>query len=397
MKYIVILCDGMADYPIAELGGKTPMEVAYKPYMDELCKRSEIGLVRTVPDGMKAGSDVCNLSILGYNPKEYYTGRSPLEALSMGIDLKDNQLALRANLVTVSDEIEYKDKTMIDYSSSEIETEDARILIYYLKENLKFENESLYSGISYRHCLIIDNGEMGCELTPPHDITGKNVVLPNGNNAERLIELQKQSYELLKDHPINKKRTAEGKNPANSLWFWGEGVKPKLENFSELHGIKGSMISAVDLLKGIAKGSGMESIDVVGANGGLNTNYSGKAKAGLEALKNNDFVYIHIEAPDEMGHQGLLKEKIQAIENIDKYIVGFLVEELNKLNIDYRMLICPDHPTPLSTRTHAKDPVPYFIFDKRYEKKDIIFSEKTAKIGEYIDNGYTLIKRLISK
>lgn len=397
MKYIVVLCDGMADYPIAELDGKTPMEVAYKPYMDELCKRSEIGLVRTVPDGMKAGSDVCNLSILGYDPKKYYTGRSPLEALSMGIDLKDNQLAIRANLVTVSEEKEYKDKTMIDYSSSEIETEDARILIEYLKENLKFEYESLYSGISYRHCLIIDNGKMGCELTPPHDITGKRVVLPSGNHAERLIELQRQSYELLKDHPLNKKRISEGKNPANSLWFWGEGVKPKLENFWELHGIKGAMISAVDLLKGIAKGSGMESIGVFGANGGLNTNYSGKAKAGLEALKNNDFVYIHIEAPDEMGHQGLLKEKIQAIEKIDKYIVGFLVEELNKKGVDYRMLICPDHPTPLSTRTHAKAPVPYFIFDKRYEKKDRIFSEKTAQIGEYIDNGYTLIKRLISK
>lgn len=397
MKYIVVLCDGMADYPIVELGGKTPMEVANKPNMDELSSRAEIGLAKTVPDGMNAGSDVANLSVLGYNPKEFYTGRSPLEALSMGIDLNPYQLALRANLVTLSNDNLYEDKTMIDYSSGEIESEEAHELIDYLSKHLDFEQEHLYAGISYRHCLVIDNATMGNDLTPPHDITGKKVVLPKGIYAKRLIELQKQSYDLLCKHPINIKRIADGKNPANSLWFWGEGKRPNLRNFTEMTGLSGAMISAVDLLKGIAKGAGMQSIDVEGATGNLNTNYTGKAKSALDALQTNDFVYIHIEAPDEMGHQGLLKEKIQAIENIDKYVIGYLVEELNKANMEYRMLVCPDHPTPISTRTHASDPIPYFIFDKNHNYATNKFAESSAKSGEYIENGYTLINRLIAK
>lgn len=397
MKYIVVLCDGMADYPINALNDKTPLEVAFKPNMDRLCCHAEIGLAKTVPDSLSPGSDVANLAVMGYNPLKYYSGRSPLEALSIGVDLKDEQIAMRANLVTLSQEPDYRDKTMIDYSAGEISTEEARVLIDYLSQNLIFNGVRLYAGISYRHCLVIDNAVLGSELTPPHDITGKKVVLPKGIYSNLLIHIQEQSYKLLQNHPINLRRIKEGKNPANSLWFWGEGVKPKLIPFEEMTGLKGAVISAVDLLKGIGICAKMKVINVLGATGNLDTNYLGKAKASLECLKTCDYVYIHIEAPDEMGHQGLLNEKIKAIEYIDKYIIGVICEELDSKNIDYRMLVCPDHPTPLSLRTHTRDPIPYFIYDKDLPLVDRTFDERTAKDGEFINEGFTLINRLIKK
>ena len=307
MKYVVILGDGMADCPIAELNDKTPLEVAKKPYIDGLAKVSLAGLCKTVPSGMKPGSDVANLSVLGYNPQDCYTGRSPLEAASIGIELKDTDVTARANLVTLSEEEVYEDKTMIDYSAGEITTEEAEILIDYLAEKLNGNGCSLYAGVSYRHCLVKENGKIAGDLTPPHDITGKPVKghLPTSEEGKKYLELMKRSFELLKDHPINQKREKEGKSPANSLWFWGEGTKPKLQSFYEKFGLKGAMISAVDLLKGIGKLSGMQVVEVKGATGNYDTNFEGKAQACLKALKNGaDYVYIHMEAPDECGHHG---------------------------------------------------------------------------------------------
>lgn len=398
MKYIVILFDGAADYPIEELGGKTPLEVAYKPNVDRLARRAELGVTKTVPDGMKPGSDVANLAVMGYNPADYYSGRSPLEALSMGIRLKDTQIALRCNLVTLSDEEIYEDKTMVDYSAGEISTEESRELIEYLASKMTEPDFHLYAGISYRHCLVIDDAKLGTDLTPPHDISGRKVVLPTGLYGERLTAFQKWSYGVLKDHPINKQRIAKGKNPANSCWFWGEGVRPKLTPFEEKTGLKGAVISAVDLLKGIGVGAGMEVINVLGATGNLDTNYSGKAEAALEALDRNDYVYVHIEAPDEMGHHGLLKEKIQAIENIDKFIVGRITKELDEKGVEYKMLVCPDHPTPISTRTHASDPIPYLIYDAKREERDVVYNEKVcASFGNRIKYGYNLIDELLKE
>ena len=398
MKYIVILFDGAADYPIAELDGKTPLEVAYKPNVDKLAKRAELGITQTVPNGMKPGSDVANLAVLGYDPAKYYSGRSPLEALSMGIALKDTQIAIRCNLVTLSDDEQYENKTMIDYSSGEISTEESRELIKYLAEKLEDSEMRLYGGISYRHCLVVDNAKLGTVLTPPHDISGKKAVLPTGLYGERFLAFQKWSYELLKDHPINKKRIAEGKNPANSCWLWGEGVRPKLTSFKEKTGLNGAIISAVDLLKGIGIGAGMEVPDVEGATGNLDTNYSGKARAALDCLERNDYVYVHVEAPDEMGHHGYLKEKIQAIENIDKYIVGPIVDELEAKNVEFKMLICPDHPTPICTRTHASDPVPYLIYDAKREERDVVYNEKVcASFGRHPSFGYNLIDEMLKE
>ena len=300
MKYIVILFDGAADYPIPALEGKTPLEVAYKPNTDRLARRAVLGVTQTVPNGMKPGSDVANLAVMGYDPAQCYSGRSPLEALAMGIRLRDDQIALRCNLVTLSEEADYEQKRMVDYSSGEISTQESHELIAFLRDKLQDESMHLYPGISYRHCLVVDNTVLGTELTPPHDISGKAVVKPTGVNAERLWALQKRSYDLLKDHPVNVARRAAGKNPANSMWFWGEGVRPSLVPFTQKTGLKGAVISAVDLLKGIGVGAGMEVINVEGATGNLQTNYLGKAKAAVEALKRNDYVYVHIEAPDEM-------------------------------------------------------------------------------------------------
>ncbi len=400
MKYVVILGDGMADYPQACLKNKTPLELAKKENIDNLAKVSEIGLCRTVPNGMKPGSDVANLSVLGYDVKKCYTGRSPLEAASIGIELKDTDVTLRANLVTVSNEDNYEDKTMIDYSAGEISTEEARELINYLAKEINTDKIKLYAGVSYRHCLVVDNGEIAGDFTPPHDITGKKVkeYLPKSEVGLSRLEIMKKSFKLLKDHPFNLKRVKEGKNPANSLWFWGEGTKPSLENYEEKFGVKGAMISAVDLLKGIGKLSGMRVIEVEGATGNYDTNFKGKAEACLNALKNGaDYCYIHMEAPDECGHHGDGEKKIFSIEQIDKEVVGYLKRELDSLGEDYSMLILPDHPTPLNTMTHAIDPVPYILYRSNEIKKGApSYTEENAKnSGIFVESGEELMKKFL--
>ncbi len=400
MKYMIILGDGMADEPIAELGGKTPMEYASTPAMDKLSKMSEIGLVHTIPQGMKPGSDTANLSVLGYDPKIYYTGRSPLEALSIGVDMKPTDIALRCNIVTVStDDLPYEEKTIIDHSSGEISTEEASVLLEAVRRELQNEVYKFYDGISYRHLTIWDKGEV-VPLTPPHDILGQVIgkYLPEDNV---LREMQKKSYEILAEHPINKERIKKGLNPANSIWFWGAGTRPELSSFEEKTGKKGAMISAVDLLKGIAVGAGMTNISVENANGGLHTNYKGKAEAAVKALTEDgfDFVYVHIEAPDEMGHQGSYEKKVQAIQYIDENVVKHVTEELENKGIDFRILVLPDHPTPVRIRTHASDPVPYMLYDSTKKREESWnYNEREAKeSGIYIEEGYRLIEHLFEK
>ena len=401
MKYVVFLGDGMADIPVEALGGKTPLAVAKKENIDRLAPKSEIGLARTVPLGMKPGSDTANLAVLGYDPRTCYTGRSPLEALSMGIELADTDVAVRCNLVTLSDESNYADKTMVDYSSGEISTEEARVLIAYIEEKLGTDRLSFHSGISYRHCLIVHDAELGTELTPPHDITGKKIKrhLPSGKLGDIFLDLQKASYELLKDHPINVKRVAEGKNPANSVWFWGEGTKPALPDFYEKNGIHGAIISAVDLLKGIGKGANMQVIDVPGATGNVHTDFAAKGRAAIEALKTLDYVYIHVEAPDESGHQGSLEDKITSIEKIDSDIVGPVLDHLESTGEPYHVLVCPDHPTPLATRTHSGEPIPYLIYksDAEIHSGVAIYDEESAaSTGIFLDEGFRLMEKLLS-
>ena len=398
MKYIVILCDGMADEPLEELGGRTPLEAARTENMDRLAKSSEIGMVQTVPDGMAPGSDTANLSVIGYDPRKYYTGRSPLEALSIGAPMEPSDVSFRCNLVTLSEEEEnYEDRHILDHSSDEISTEEAAELIRALSEGLKRDGYTFYVGTSYRHLLIQKNGTV-VELTAPHDILTKRIgeYLPED---EVLREMMIKSYDILKDHPINVKRRAEGKNPANSAWFWGAGTRPMLTSFEEKNGVKGAMISAVDLLKGIAAGAGMHNIIVEGANGGLNTNYSGKAEAAVKVLTEDgfDFVYVHIEAPDEMGHQGSMEDKIKAIEYIDERIIGPVADALHDLGEDFRMLILPDHPTPIRVRTHTSDPVPYLLYDST-KKTDGpgFYSEKAGRdSGRYIEEGWRLMEHFI--
>lgn len=364
MKYIVVLGDGMADYPIDELNQKTPLEYANTPVMDELAQKSEIGQVHTIPAGMKPGSDTANLSVLGYDPKKYYTGRSPLEALSIGVPMKDTDIAIRCNIVTVSDEeADYKDKKMIDHSAGEISTEDADVLIQAVQEAFGNEMFHFYTGTSYRHLLIWDKGSV-VELTPPHDILTKTIrnYLPK---EKLLADMMEKSYEILNNHPINVAREKAGLNKANSLWFWGAGTKPTLDNFTEKTGKRGVMISAVDLLKGIGVGAGLKNIIVEGADGTLETNYEGKAQAAVDALTKDgyDFAYIHVEAPDEMGHQGSVERKIKSIEYLDQRVIRVVKEGMDASGEEYRMLILPDHPTPIALRTHTSDPVPYMLFD----------------------------------
>jgi 2,3-bisphosphoglycerate-independent phosphoglycerate mutase len=399
MKYLVVLCDGMADYPIEELGGKTPLEYAETPTMDALAEKSYVGLAKTVQDGMKPGSDVANLSVLGYNPEVYYTGRSPLEAGSIGIDMKDTDVSLRCNLVTLSDETNYEDKTILDYCADDISTAEAKVLVEYLAENLNSEEFKLYSGVSYRHCLIWNGGTLDVgTLTPPHDITGKPIktYIPQHENAKKLYDLMVKSYDLLKDHPVNQARVERGLRPANSIWLWGEGVRANLDDFYGKYGLKGSMISAVDLLKGIGKFSGMRVVNVEGATGYLDTNFDGKAQAGIDEFKNGqDFVYIHVEAPDECGHRNEMLNKVKAIATIDQKVLKPVVEYLKSTGEGFKVLVTPDHATPLSLRTHTNDPIPFFIYDSTNEVKGVKgFSEKSAKeTGNYIDLGYTIMER----
>lgn len=403
MKYLVMLCDGMADEPNEALGNSTPMEKANKPCMDSLAAKAEVGIVKTVAEGLKPGSDVANLSVLGYEPAVYYSGRSPLEAASIGIDLKDTDVTLRCNLVTLSDDEDYENKTILDYCADDISSEEAKILIEYIQEKLGNDVFRFYPGVSYRHCLVWSNGNPHPGvLTPPHDITGKVITdyIPKGEAVDELYDLMKKSYDLLKDHPVNKARIARGKRPANSIWLWGEGTKPLLDNFSEKFGIKGSMISAVDLLKGIAICAGMNSVDVDGATGYLDTNFDGKCKAAIEEFKNGaDLVYVHVEAPDECGHRGEIENKVKAIEMIDEHILGPVVEFLKGYD-DFAVLVCPDHPTPLSIRTHTSTPVPYLIYDSKNEINSgvKVFCEKEAReTGNYIEKGFTMMNYFLKK
>ena len=403
MKYLVMLCDGMADEPNEALGNSTPMEKANKPCMDSLAAKAEVGIVKTVAEGLKPGSDVANLSVLGYEPAVYYSGRSPLEAASIGIDLKDTDVTLRCNLVTLSDDEDYENKTILDYCADDISSEEAKILIEYIQEKLGNDVFRFYPGVSYRHCLVWRNGNPHPGvLTPPHDITGKVITdyIPKGEAVDELYDLMKKSYDLLKDHPVNQARIARGKRPANSIWLWGEGTKPLLDNFSEKFGIKGSMISAVDLLKGIAICAGMNSVDVDGATGYLDTNFDGKCKAAIEEFKKGaDLVYIHVEAPDECGHRGEIENKVKAIEMIDEHILAPVVEFLRGYD-DFAVLVCPDHPTPLSIRTHTSTPVPYLIYDSKNEINSgvKVFCEKEAReTGNYIEKGFTMMNYFLTK
>ena len=401
MKYALVLGDGMADLPVAELGNKTPLEAANKPYIDMLAKTARLGIVKTIPDGFKPASDTANLSVLGYAPEKYYTGRSPLEAVSLGVKMEDDDIAIRCNLVTLSDEANYEDKTMVDYSAGEITTEESTELIKYLEANLGCEEFHFYPGISYRHCLIIKHTTTGTDFTPPHDISTQVVGthLPKDKDAEFYLELQKKSYELLKDHPINKKRIEKGLHPANSIWLWGEGTKPILDNFKDKFGKNGAMVCAVDLLKGIAISAGLKLYTVEGATGGPVTNFKGKGDAALKALQDgNDFVYVHIEAPDECGHQGNPKLKVSAIQEIDKNIVGTLFNGLMKMGEEFCIMVLPDHPTPVSTMTHSRQPVPFMIYSNQVdcEGKESYNEKTAAETGEFIGVGSDLIKEFFA-
>lgn len=389
----------MADEPIEALGGRTPLEAADTPTLDELAGKSEIGLAYTIPEGMKPGSDTANLSVLGYNPEKYYTGRSPLEALSIGVDMKVDDIALRTNLITVSDDdVPYEEKTILDHSSSEISTEDAKILLDAVRAELENDSYKFYVGTSYRHLLIWAKGSV-VELTPPHDVLGQKVGehLP----ADPVLrEMQKKSYEILSRHPINLERKAKGLNPANSCWFWGAGTRPVLSSFEEKNHKKGAMISAVDLLKGIAVGAGMTNIAVEGANGQLHTNYEGKAQAAVDALLKGgyDFVYVHVEAPDEMGHQGSVERKVQSIEYLDQRLIRKIKEEMDASGEAYCMLVLPDHPTPIRVRTHTSDPIPYLLYDHQKELRRVgRYSEREARESDIVvKHGYELIDRLFA-
>lgn len=400
MKYIIVLGDGMADEPIEALGNKTPLAYANTPVMDAISKKAEIGLVHTIPEGMSPGSDTANLSVLGYDPKIYYSGRSPLEALSIGVPMKDTDIALRCNIVTISeDDVPFEEKTIIDHSSSEISTEDCAVLLEAVRKELETDSYKFYVGTSYRHCLIWDKGEV-VELTPPHDVLTQTIgqYLPAD---EILREMMKKSYDILVNHPINVERKKQGLNPANCCWFWGAGTKPMLDFFEEKTGKKGMMISAVDLLKGIAVGAGMGVSIVEGANGGLHTNYEGKTEAALKAVLEDgyDFAYIHVEAPDEMGHQGSMERKVQAIEYLDSRVLKPLTEKLDEQKVDYRLMVLPDHPTPIRVRTHTSDSVPYMLYDSTMPlDKSWNYNEAEGKAsGNYVPEGHKLIEKLFSK
>ncbi len=400
MKYLVLLLDGMADYPVPQLNGKTPMEVAVKPNIDFLAKNGEVGLCKTVAEGLKPGSDVANLSVLGYDPKVCYTGRSPLEAASIGINLLPTDVSMRCNLVTLSDEENYSDKTMVDYCADDISTAEANEIIKYIEQKLGNEIYSFYSGVSYRHCLVISNGttELG-NMTPPHDISGKVIgqYLSDSPNAKPLIDLMVKSYELLKDHPVNKKRIENGKRPANSIWLWGEGRKPSLEDFKVKNSVSGGIVSAVDLLRGIGKCANMAVPVVNGATGYIDTDFNAKKDAAIKLFEEGtDLVYIHMEAPDECGHRGEVENKIKAIEMIDSMVVGPMIDYLK--NTPHSILVMPDHPTPLTLKTHVSDSVPYVLYnsEKHITGPDTVNEKTAAETNNKVDFGPKIMDRLIN-
>ncbi len=397
MKYIVVLCDGAADTPVPELGGKTPLEVAKKPNIDRLASLGEVGMVTTVPGNLPPGSDVANLAVFGYDPQKYYTGRSPLEAMSMGVHLELTDTTFRTNVVTLSDEENYEDKTMVDYSSDEITTEESTQLIKAVNDALRTEEYEFFPGISYRHLLVWHNKENDFSLTPPHDISGRRVgeYLPKD---ETLLGLMKKSYEILKNHPVNLDRIKRGLNPANSIWIWGNGTKPNLDTYKEKFNLQGTVVSAVDLIKGIGVCAGLRNVDVIGATGNVHTNFDGKAEAAIKALRSgSDFLYVHLEAPDEAGHRHEIDNKVRAIELIDEKIVAPILKAMEEDGEEFAMLIMPDHPTPLAIRTHTSDPVPYIIYKSGKSVNSGVLSyteEEARKTGVVVEHGYSLINRL---
>ncbi len=401
MKYLVLLIDGVADTPVPQLHGKTPLETANKPHIDRLAQSSEIGMVQTVPQGLPPGSDVANLSVLGYDPLKYYTGRSPLEAVSIGVDLKPEDVAFRCNLVTLSEEPVYSEKTMIDYSSDEITTDEAAQLIATLASQLNSETIRFYSGVSYRHLMVWHNGPVDSRLTPPHDISDKVIgpYLPSGPGADILLTLMEQSRHILKDHPINEHRKARGLRPATSIWLWGQGKKPQIDSFAHKYGLKGATISAVDLIKGLGICAGLEAIDVPGATGNIHTNFRGKAEAAVEAFRRGkDFIYLHFEAADEAGHRGEIENKVLSIEKIDAEVLGPILNELPRIDPEFRVMILPDHPTPLGIKTHTADPVPYLIYDslKNVDSGVSSFDEASAaRTRRFLAEGHLLMDRFI--
>ncbi|MEN6351217.1 MAG: cofactor-independent phosphoglycerate mutase [Syntrophomonas sp.] len=400
MKYLVILSDGMADYKIKDLGGTTPLQHARTPNIDALAKLSRIGLVSTIPANYPPGSDVANLSVLGYDPSRYYSGRSPLEAVSMGVELADNDLALRCNLVTLSAEDDYAGKTMIDYSSGEISSSESGQIIHTLQDKFNSAEFSFYPGISYRHLLVWKGGRgKQLQMTPPHDISDRVVgdYLPTGSDSQALMNLMQESVSLLAEHPVNIERVKAGQKPANSIWFWGEGHKPALTTFQQRYGLKGSVIAAVDLVKGLGLCAGLHPVKVPGATGGIETNFAGKARAALDELKRGqDFVYLHIESPDEAGHQGSISKKVWSIEQIDNQVVGMVRDELGSMS-DIRIMLLPDHPTPIAIKTHSREAVPYLIFDSRqpYTDGPGIYDEDAAQAGFYVAKGHQLMDLFI--
>ena len=399
MKYIVVLGDGMADRPVDALGGKTPLEAAVTPVMDALASKGTLGTVQNVPAGMAPGSDVANLSVLGYDPTANYSGRSPLEALSVGVAMDDDDVIFRSNIVTLTEDEPYEQKTILDHSSGEISTADADVLMDAIRAKFDSDTFRFYTGTSYRHILVWKGGKV-CHLEPPHDHLGK--VIGDYLPQEKVLrEMMEQSFEVLNNHPLNLARAAAGKNKANSLWFWGAGTKPKVQNFYEKTGLHGAMISAVDLLKGIAVGAGMKVCEVPGATGSIDTNYEGKAQAAIDALLKEgcDFAYIHVEAPDEMGHQGRTQDKVKSIEYLDSRLIAKVKQAMEEAGEDFRMLVLPDHPTPIRIRTHTSDPVPYLLYDStRQQKKRARFTEEEARLADNFEpNGFSLLEKLIAK
>ena len=399
MKYAVVLCDGMADYPVPALGGKTPMMVANKPHIDALAQKAQFGLVRTVAEGLKPGSDVANMSVLGFDPKKYHKGRSPLEAANLGVQMQPDDVALRCNLVTLSDDAKYEDKTMVDYSAGDISTEEAREIMETVRAHFANEHYDFYAGVSYRHCLMVHHGTVDLgKMTPPHDISGRVIgeYLSDSENAAPLIAMMRESCDLLRDHPVNKARIAAGKRPANAIWFWGEGTCTALPSFEELYGLKGTIISAVDLLGGIGFLAGMHTPKVPGATGYIDTNFKGKAETAVAEWKSGqDLVYLHFEAPDECGHRNEPENKVRSIELIDSIVLPILLDYLEKQG-DYKVLLLPDHPTPIVTMTHASDPVPYLMFSSSNPQPGVdTLNEETAKTGVFVENGTGLMRQFI--
>lgn len=402
MKYVVLLCDGMADIPAEALGDKTPIEAARKPHMDALAAKAEVGTVRTVPEGLSPGSDVANLAVMGYDTRECYTGRSPLEAANIGIDLTDDDVAFRCNLVTLSEDEPYEQKTLADYCAGDIHTVDADKIIRSVQEAFGGGEFDFYTGTAYRHCLVWHGGKTAIgKITPPHDITGRVIAdyLPSDPVAAPILDLMRRSVELLRDHPVNRARIEKGLPPANAIWLWGQGKRPRLQNFEERTGLRGAMVSAVDLLKGIGRLAGMQVCNVEGATGYIDTNYEGKLAAAVDALRNGcDFAYIHVEAPDECGHRGEMDNKVHAIEDIDRRVLGPLLEALSSMG-DYTVMVLPDHPTPLSIRTHSSDPVPYLLYRSNAETDSgvVCFTETAARAsGRHIETGFRLLDHMLS-